>query len=488
MSEVRKAAAAIVLGGDRGQQVLLCRRNAELRFMPDAWVFPGGRIDDSENCQQVIGADDEHHAAAIHAACREIFEETGLLCVRGELPDHEEVRTARQRTLDEEAFFDEFLLAHDLRIDAADFEPAGVWVTPPFVPIRFDTRYFLCRYTGDREPELIHGEMVDLRWMWPGEVRQQWHRSELKLPHPVAYVLQQMAAEPHPDLMAALRQTTVSHAPKFGRVEFRCGINVLALESSPLGPATHTNCILVGERELYVIDPGAEEEHEFDHLRVQIEHQLALGGRLAAVLLTHSHRDHIGGAEYLRETFGVPVWSHPETNRQLNFDVDGDLHDGQVIEVAGDPGWRLRCLHTPGHDPGHVCFLEERTRTLLAGDMLAQMGTVIIAPQIEGDMQQYLDSLQRLLTEDIHTIIPAHGLPIGKVKQKIQGTIDHRLAREQKIVTALQGGAHTLQQLIAQVYDDVDSSLWPLAEQTLLAHLTRLGHSVEDGQVSIGRL
>lgn len=483
MSEVRKAAAAVVLGGDAGEQVLLCKRSSDLRFMPGSWVFPGGRIDDTDDGQSVAGANDQQEAAAIQAVCREVFEETGLLFVRGQQPGRDELRAARQKVLEDPQYFRALLEAHQLTISADDFEPAGIWVTPPFVPIRFDTRYYICRDPGEREPELLSGEIVELQWVSPGEARRRWHRDEMKLPHPVAYVLQHLAEESHPDLMGALHQTTVSHDPKFGRVEFRCGINVLALESNPLPPATHTNCMIVGSRELYVIDPGTDHEHEFDHLKTQIEHQLMLGGRVAAVLLTHSHRDHIGAATWLRTEFDVPIWSHRETNRQLEFDVDEFLNEGQLIDVPGDPGWRLKCLHTPGHDPGHLCFLEENTKTLLGGDIVAQTGTVVIAPQIEGDMQHYLDSLQRLLDEDFHTILPAHGLPIGRAKQKIQETIDHRLAREQKVVDSLERGLRAMDELISAVYDDVDESLWPLAEQTLLAHLSKLGHRVDQDRI-----
>jgi len=478
MTEPRKAAAAIVTGGRDAEQVLLCKRNPELRFMGGSWVFPGGRIDDAEGCQHVVGAACDDEAEAIHAACREIFEESGLLCVKGNLPDRDVARAARLRVLEDASAFDVFLTEHGLTIDAEDFEPAGVWVTPPFVPIRFDTNYYQYHYQGSWHPELIEGEMVDLQWMTPVDARRSWHRNEIKLPHPVAYVLRHLSEESHPNLSAALLRTTVSHDPKFGRVEFRCGINVLALESDPLPPATHTNCMIVGDRELYVIDPGTDHDHEFEHLKVQIEHHLVTGGRVAAVLLTHSHRDHIGAATYLRDQFDVPIWSHAETNRQLGFDVDAFLEDNQVIDVPGDPGWRLRCLHTPGHDPGHLCFLEENTQTLLGGDIVAQMGTIVIAPQIEGNMQHYLDSLNRLLDEEFRVILPAHGLPIGKAKEKIQATIDHRLAREQKLIDALNRGFRSMEDLIAQVYNDVDPSIRPLAEQSLLAHLQKLGHAV----------
>ena len=487
MTGIRNAAAGIVFRGD-GDEVLLCKRNAQLKFMPGSWVFPGGRIDDQEGTQHVVGADDEQQAVAIHAACREIFEESGLLCVEGRLPSDDEAHAARLRVLENPAEFDVLLNAHGLSIHAADFEPAGVWTTPPMTKIRFHTRYYMYRYRGPYEPRLVEGEMVDLGWVTPAGARREWHEGRRKLPHPVAFVLKNLADENHPDVMGLLRQTSVTHDPKFGRIEFSCGINVLALESTPLPPATHTNCILLGARDLYVIDPGTDEDHEFEHLSTQIDHHLVSGGRVAGVLLTHGHRDHIGAAPFLREKYGAPVFAHPATTHQFRFEVDQFLHDGEIIDVAGDPGWRIKCLFTPGHDPGHVAFLEETTKTLLAGDMVAQMGTVIVAPRIGGNMQDYLDSLQKLKHEDIRMIIPAHGFPIHRPREHLQEIIDHRLEREQKLIDALEDGLRSMNDLIPRVYNDVDESLWPLAEQTLLAHLDRLGHRVdEENRVAMGR-
>ncbi len=483
-SEIRNAAAGIVVRQDTGD-VLLCRRSDRLKFMPGFWVFPGGRIDSAEGHRFVVGASDARQAAAIHAACREIFEESGLLCAEGPLPDRRTIREARLSTMQRVASFDDFLETHGLWIDAEKFVPAGTWITPPLTKIRFHTEYFLYRCSGPQPTELIDGEITDLRWIRPDSARRNWHAGTMKLPHPVAWVLRHLACHRHPDLLAALRQTSVTHAPKFGRMEFRCGISVLPLESRPLPPATHTNCILVGDENLYVIDPGADKEDEFEHLAVQIEHHLIPGGRVAGILLTHSHRDHVGAARFVRERFDAPLAAHRDTQRQLDFDVDELLEDGQVIEVSGNPGWRLKCLHTPGHDPGHMCFLEECTRTLLAGDMVTQTGSVIIAPKLEGSMQNYLDSLRRLLNEDIRLIIPAHGLLLERPQQRLQEILDHRLARERRIAKALRQGARTLDDLISQAYDDVDASLRPLAEQTLLAHLEKLGYPVHNDVVQV---
>jgi 8-oxo-dGTP pyrophosphatase MutT (NUDIX family) len=161
-AEPRTAAACILVRGDAEQEVLLVRRNPALKFMGGHHVFPGGRVDDDEPVARVVHAADEEPARAVQAVVREVFEETGLLCVRGSLPSIEELRLARRRLLADELRFSDFLARHGLAIDAADFEPAGEWLTPEFVPIRFQTRYFLHRVRRDQREELMEGEIVGL--------------------------------------------------------------------------------------------------------------------------------------------------------------------------------------------------------------------------------------------------------------------------------------------------------------------------------------
>ena len=196
---------------------------------------------------------------------------------------------------------------------------------------------------------------------------------------------------------------------------------------------------------------------------------------MRAILLTHSHRDHVGAADMLRRRLGIEIWAHALTGEQLHMPLDRHLEDGDIIELPGDPPWRLRCIHTPGHDPGHLCFLEESTRMLIAGDMVANPGSIYIAPKLRGDMNAYLDSLERLKTIPFDRIVPGHGIPLQHgAHDLIQRHIDHRLRREAKIVSALQENPPDFKSLLRRVYDDVDESALVLAEGSLRAHLVRL--------------
>jgi len=471
-AEPRLAAACILVRDD--EKLLLGRRNPALKFMGGYHVFPGGRIELEEDIARVRGAADEEHARAVLAAAREVFEETGLLCVRGVLPDRESLRQNRQRLLAGEVRFDEIMARHDLIVAADDFEPAGNWVTPAFAPIRFDTRYFLHRVTAGQSEELIEGEIVALDWLTAAEARQRWHRGELQLPPPVAWTLRQMAALELPAAIPALNRPSDRAPGEHNLFEIRRGILMVPVKSATIPPATHTNCIIVGEQSLVVIDPGAEDPAERAHLNNQIDALIELGGRLEAILLTHSHPDHTAGAVELRERYGVPILAHAATAAQLSFSIDRTLADGEVLTCGGDPEWRLECLHTPGHDPGHLCFLETTTGTLLAGDMAANPGTIIVSRRFGGDMGDFLASLERLLDVPAKLLVPSHG-HAGRPQEMLRQQLDHRLWREAKIKQIYESGVESFHELLAKAYDDAPPAALPLARHALDAHLAKLG-------------
>jgi ribonuclease/clavin/mitogillin len=474
-AEPKRAAACILIRGDAEPRVLLAQRNATLRFMGGHHVFPGGRLHEGECIGRVSNVADEDHARAIQAAAREVFEETGLLCVRGAIPAREVVREARRRLLSEELSFSEFLAQHALAIDAGDFQPAGNWLTPAFVPIRFATQYFVHVLHDDQREELIEGEIVGLEWLTPAEARARWHRGQIRISTPVAYTLRQLAAVGLARATPLLSRRTERVPGEHNWFEIRRGIILVPVRSATIPPATHTNCMIVGEEALYVIDPGAGDEAELGHLLRQIDHLVELGGRVEAVLLSHSHPDHTAAAEALRDRYGVPIMAHAATAVQLPFAVDRPLSDGEVLTSGRDPQWRLQCIHTPGHDPGHLAFLEETTGALLAGDMVANPGTIVVSREYAGDMAAFVSSLERLLHVDCKLIIPAHGHPAGQPREFIRQQLAHRLWREDKIKRAYDAGAKTFDELLAQAYDDAPPAALPLARHSLDAHLAKLG-------------
>jgi len=473
-AEPKTAVTCILVRGDE-PEVLLARRNPSLRFMAGHHVFPGGRIDDDEPTSAVIHTADGNRARAIHAVTREVFEETGLLCVRGRLPERETIRQARRQVLTGEQRFAECLQQHQLVIDADDFAPAGQWLTPPFVPIRFQTSYFLHRIRDDQQAELIEGEIVGLDWMTADNARDRWQRGEIKISTPVAYTLRQLAAAGLPGALPRLQRGTERAPGEHNWFEIRRGITLVPLSTATIPPATHTNCVLVGEKALYVIDPGAEDESEAEHLHRQLDHLIEIGSRIEAVLLTHSHIDHSAGAEGLRERYDVPIMAHAATAEQLSFTIDQHLQDGELLVSTREPNWRLRCLHTPGHDPGHLCFLEESTGSMLAGDMVANPGTIVVSRAFGGDMAAFMGSLRRLCEVDCKLVVPAHGQPTGRPRGFFQQHLDHRRWREEKIKQAHADGATTFDELLASAYHDAPAPALGWARHALDAHLAKLG-------------
>ncbi|MBI2424879.1 MAG: MBL fold metallo-hydrolase [Candidatus Hydrogenedentes bacterium] len=475
--EPRKAAAAIVYCPERGE-VLMGQRNTATRFMGGHHVFPGGSLDSNDAVDCVENAPDDETARAIVAAAREVFEETGLLLARGGGPSPEEAPDLRRMLERRKADFPALLRGWGATLHAEDFEFAGLWITPPISPIRFHTHYFLCHYHGPRTESVLDpdGEIVALEWLSPRAARRRWHDAKLKLSVPVAFVLQHLEMLPVQEALPWLRRTPGHEGELPHRFEMRRGIHMLPLASSALPPATHTNTMVIGQERLLILDPGPEDPVEQGYLKGHLDHLLALDAQIEAIVLSHSHPDHTGALKFLQDAYGAPVWAHAATGQRLGIPLDRALNDGDVLRLPGDPGWTLTCLHTPGHDPGHLAFVEHSTRSMLAGDLIANPGTIVVSPEWDGDMDAYLASLGRLLEQDFSFLVPAHGMPIfgSGGKEKIEETIAHRLERERRIKDAFEGGAHTMQALLEVAYADKPKEIWPIAEHQIKAHLKRL--------------
>ncbi|MBT3223934.1 MAG: MBL fold metallo-hydrolase, partial [Proteobacteria bacterium] len=163
------------------------------------------------------------------------------------------------------------------------------------------------------------------------------------------------------------------------------GIRVVALPSPTLYPATHTNCYIIGNGLVSVVDPPSVETADV------LAERLKKGERPQRVILTHHHLDHTGGAMVLRQSYSIPVVAHSATKSLLGgkVQIDEEVADGALLECGGRT---MIARHTPGHAPGHLILLDQQTKALIAGDMVAGIGTVVIGAQ-HGDLGQYLASL-----------------------------------------------------------------------------------------------
>ena len=236
------------------------------------------------------------------------------------------------------------------------------------------------------------------------------------------------------------------------------------------GPGTNT--YLLGVKEIAVIDPGPAIGAHLDAIEEQA------GGDIRWILATHTHPDHSPAAKPLAERTGAMQLGRPAPPgkvQDLTFRPDKVLEDGDLLETAE---FTLQAVHTPGHASNHVCFRHETYRMLFTGDHIMSGSTVVIDPP-DGNMMQYLESLQRLKSLNLDSLAPGHGTVIEEPDEMVDWLIGHRLGREAKVIAALEANPGLeLMALTQHVYADVDPGLHGLASRSLLAHLLKL--EIED--------
>jgi len=153
--------------------------------------------------------------------------------------------------------------------------------------------------------------------------------------------------------------------------------------------------------------------------------------------------------------------------------LDRELREGDGLKLQGPHPRRLLAIATPGHSRSHFALLEERSRTLIAGDLVSTLGTVVINPP-DGNMGDYMRSLERVRALQAKALIPGHGPPSRGVDHLLSTLVEHRWMRESRILEALQAGPMTEEALLAEVYRDTPGAAAALAARTLEAHLEKL--------------
>lgn len=219
-----------------------------------------------------------------------------------------------------------------------------------------------------------------------------------------------------------------------------------------------------GRREAVVVDPGPE---DLEHLKVVA----AESGTVVEVLLTHGHWDHSESAKTFHEMTGARVRALDPKHR---FGGEG-LGEGDVISAAGV---EVRVIATPGHTSDSLSFVVDdgvNPAAVLTGDTILGRGTTVIAHP-DGNLTEYLESLERLKSYGDATVLPGHGPELESAGRAAQFYLEHRAQRLKQVRDALVtlGPDATARQVVEHVYTDVPQENWPAAELSVKAQLDYL--------------
>ena len=509
----------------------MTRRSATASFAPGAYVFPGGGIDGLDT-QVHAAADrrptqsDQHLTQAI-AAIRESFEELGILLARhadGRMADARDIAAIdRRQPLAAQCG------ARGLRLAADSVYLLAHWTADRDLPRRFDVPFLVARMPEGQEPVADETEQFEPVWVRPADALARHAAGQFFMIFPTIRTLQRLAlfastqavldalADEKPLWVSCPRAGTLAgqearymegDAP-FGELALVCPDgqivhaldwqtdrpvpllrNVLRLTAPNPGVMTGpgTNSYLVGDPATgYIaIDPGPADAEHLDRL------WRAAGGDIRMIVCTHSHPDHSPGAAPLQAMctragrsappiLGLP--SAPTARAASAFTPDRLLQNNELLALEGQaPEGKithtLQVIHTPGHAANHLCLLLVEDALLFSGDHILNGSTTVVDPP-DGNMADYLDSLDKLdaacAAHGVEFILPAHGYVLGDARGAIARLKAHRLAREAKVLAAMQALPQgSVDDWVRQAYDDVPERMWPVAQRSLLAHVERI--------------
>lgn len=531
---VRAAATVLLLrDSEAGIEVLMTRRSDRASFAPGAYVFPGGQIDAADEAAKRIATHRPTQSGlqltqAI-AAIREGFEELGVLLARhadGRPVSAQDIASMDRSTTSPISFVAQceqrgLLLASDQVFTLAH------WITDRDLPKRFDVPFLVARMPEGQTPAADESEQFEPCWVRPADALARHAAGSFFMIFPTVRTLQRLAAYvkvdavlqacagekplwtscPRAGLLRGEDARYMEGESPYGELALVCPDgqllhtldwqsehavpllkNVRRLTAPNSGAMTGpgTNSYIVGDAATgyLVIDPGPNDAAHIGRL------WRATQGDIRMIVCTHSHADHSPGAAPLQalcEKAKPPILglsSAPTARSSARFAAERELLDGErlVLSGTGTDGQEithtLRAVHTPGHAANHLCLVLEEDGLLFSGDHILNGSTTVVDPP-DGDMNAYLDSLDKLDAAceagGIDFILPAHGYVIGSARAAIAQLKAHRLKREAKIASAMkklpQG---TPEDWLPLAYDDVPERMWPVAARSLAAHVARI--------------
>lgn len=278
----------------------------------------------------------------------------------------------------------------------------------------------------------------------------------------------------------ALRAKAVYGVP----ISVANGIDVLLADNSKDYTGPGTNTYIVGDDDLWIVDPGPDEA---GHIDVVID--AVAGRRVAGILVTHSHLDHSPAARALQAKLSAPIYGRgglsPELLATSEEDIDIDFAPDHTLacgEVLGEGKWRIQALHTPGHFPNHLCYLLPEHGILFSGDHVMGWSTTVIVPPL-GNLADYLDSLEAVKQSGAGIFMPSHGDPVHDASARIEEIRAHRLMRQAQVDAMLRQGESDPAAIVDVLYQNLTPRLIRAAEGCVQAHIDY--SQVRGGQIGL---
>ncbi|KAI6661100.1 Beta-lactamase-like protein 2 [Oopsacas minuta] len=252
-------------------------------------------------------------------------------------------------------------------------------------------------------------------------------------------------------------------------------IRILGMNPGPMTlQGTNTYLVGTGAKRL-LIDTGSPDIAEYQSILRGVLEQTGIS--IERILLTHWHRDHVGG---LRDVFNIAKPTPLLHKFISNNTSEGDntfLPDGASYQYVSDgdefqvEGATLRVLHTPGHTDDHMSILLKEENSMFCGDsILGQRSTTF------EDLSSYMKSLELIKSYKPELLYPGHGIVIENAVTFLCEYIQHRNSRDEQILETLKKSENPLliEELLSAIYSDISDNLLIAAKRNLLLHLGKL--------------